>query len=61
MVRSTSMEGRGSPRADLGCKRVGLRDGRDVVEPGHDRIRETIVAQLGRDSTMSDASAGLTR
>ncbi len=54
------MEGRGSPRADLGCKRVGLRDGRDVVEPGHDRIRETIVAQLGRDSTMSDASAGLT-
>ena len=27
--------------------RLGLRDGREVVEPIHDRIRETIVAQLG--------------
>ncbi len=26
--------------------RMGLRDGREVVEPIHDRIRETIVAQL---------------
>ncbi len=26
--------------------RTGLRDGREVVEPIHDRIRETIVAQL---------------
>ena len=26
--------------------RTGLRDGREVVEPVHDRVRETIVAQL---------------
>jgi tetratricopeptide (TPR) repeat protein len=29
--------------------RPGLRDGREVVEPSHDRIRETIVAQLPPD------------
>lgn len=31
--------------------RPGLRDGREVVEPIHDRIRETIVAQLGPDAS----------
>jgi serine/threonine protein kinase/tetratricopeptide (TPR) repeat protein len=31
--------------------RPGLRDGREVVEPVHDRIRETIVAQLTAEST----------
>jgi serine/threonine protein kinase/tetratricopeptide (TPR) repeat protein len=29
--------------------RMGFRDGRDVIEPCHDRIRETIVEQLRRD------------
>jgi serine/threonine protein kinase len=31
--------------------RPGLRNGRETVEPVHDRIRETIVAQLSADST----------
>jgi serine/threonine protein kinase len=30
--------------------RTGLRDGREVVEMFHDRIRETVVARLGRES-----------
>jgi eukaryotic-like serine/threonine-protein kinase len=29
--------------------RTGFRDGREVIEPSHDRIRETIVEQLPRD------------
>ena len=33
--------------------RMGLRDGREIVEPIHDRIRETIVAQLSRAGTRS--------
>jgi hypothetical protein len=33
--------------------RMGLRDGREVVEPIHDRIRETIVAGLSASSTRS--------
>ena len=32
-----------------GMVRVGFRDGREVIEPGHDRIRQTIVEQLPPD------------
>jgi serine/threonine protein kinase len=31
--------------------RSGLRDGRDVIETSHDRIRDTIVAQLPKETT----------
>jgi hypothetical protein len=40
--------------------RAGLRDGRDIVEIAHDRIREIIVAQLS-DATTRDDHARLGR
>jgi serine/threonine protein kinase len=40
--------------------RAGFRDGREVIEPSHDRIRETIVEQLSED-TLRDRHAGLAR
>jgi serine/threonine protein kinase len=40
--------------------RTGFRDGREVTEPSHDRIRETIVDQLSRD-LLRTHHAGLAR